>query len=188
MTADVEYFEYLKSRRLTSLIYRRLWLYPRLRRHLSGRVLDVGCGIGDFLASCPGSVGLDVNPLLVEWCRQSGHDARLIENGRIPFADSSADSVVLDNVLEHLVDPVPLLTEIRRVLVRRGRFIVGVPGPRGYAADSDHKVFYDKAALIRLLDRTGFAAHTVMHMPVPSGWLSRRVRQCCLYVVSCRNG
>ena len=30
------------------MIYRRYWLYPRLIGQLEGRVLDIGCGIGDF--------------------------------------------------------------------------------------------------------------------------------------------
>src|SRR5688500_1395110 len=132
MAEHAEYFNYLRGRRLTGLLYRKLWLYPRLMRHLSGRVLDVGCGIGDLLAARRGSVGVDINPLLVDWCRRRGLEAKVMEDGRIPFADHSFDSATLDNVLEHVLAPTLLLAEIRRVLVPGGTLIVGVPGIRGF--------------------------------------------------------
>jgi SAM-dependent methyltransferase len=178
---NTEYFNYLRRRRVTGLLYRKLWLYPRLNRHLPGRVLDVGCGIGDFLATRRGSVGVDINPLLVDWCTRRGLEARVMENGKIPFADQSFDSAVLDNVLEHVLAPTLLLAEIRRVLVPGGTLIVGVPGIRGFAGDSDHKVFYDEAGLTNLLAMAGFTCETVIHMPWRSRWLDRHVRQYCLY-------
>jgi SAM-dependent methyltransferase len=67
----------------------------------------------------------------------------------LPFADASFDSVLLDNVLEHIEAPTLLLGEVRRVLVPGGRFLVGVPGQRGWESDPDHKVMYDEASSVR---------------------------------------
>jgi SAM-dependent methyltransferase len=187
MAADREYFDYLRKRRLMGLLYRKLWLYPRLRRQLTGRVLDVGCGIGDFLSTHPGSIGVDINPLLVEWCRNRGLNASVMAIDKIPFGSGSFESVVLDNVLEHVAHPAPLLAEIRRVLVPGGVFLVGVPGRRGYRADPDHKVFYDEATLTRTLEGAGFAFERMLHMPVRSAWLNAHMRQYCLYAVHRRS-
>jgi SAM-dependent methyltransferase len=180
------YFAYLRKRSRLGYLYRRFWLYPVLSRQLKGRVLDVGCGIGDFLAFRPGSVGVDINPLTVEWCRSRGLDARVMERGRIPYDDASFDSVVLDNVLEHIADPTPLLAEVFRVLAPGGILLLGVPGPRGFSADPDHKVFYDENALVYAAMKSGFDRLRILHLPLRAGWLATRISQYCLYGVFCR--
>lgn len=175
------YFGYLRGRRLSGLLYRQLWLYPRLCRRLSGRVLDVGCGIGDFLRFRPGTIGVDVDANAVAWCRGLALDAQLMAPDRLPFADEAFNGVVLDNVLEHLASPPALLGEIRRVLRAEGMLIVGVPGSRGFAVDPDHKIPYNEQALIACLRQSGFDCEQIVHMPFPSDFLEVRLRQYCLY-------
>lgn len=177
-----KYFSYLRNRSVTGLLYRRCWLYRRLARHLSGRVLDVGCGIGDFLAYT-GAVGVDVNAYAVDWCRRRGLDARVMTENNLPFADGSFDSVVLDNVLEHLSDPSHLLAEIERVLTQGGYVLVGVPGLLGYTCDSDHKMFYDESGLREVMENSGFEQLTVFYMPMKWDWLNARLPQYCVYGV-----
>ena len=181
MTSHESYFEYLKGRSLAGLFYRRFWLYPRLCRHLSGRVLDVGCGLGDMLAFRPNTVGVDINPRTVEWCKERGLDAKLMQPDVLPFQSGTFSSVVLDNVLEHLLAPGTLLLEIHRVLAPGGLLIVGVPGVRGYDADNDHKIFYDESSLIEKLAEYGFICQKMFHMPFRFTWLSRRIPQYCIY-------
>ena len=181
------YFKYLRQRSRAGYFYRHYWLYPRLSRYLSGRTLDVGCGVGDLLRSRPETDGVDINPMTVAWCKKQGLPAHLMEPDVLPFHDASYDSVVLDNVLEHLLDPAPLLAEIRRVVKPRGKLLIGVPGCRGYAADSDHKVFYNEADLRRVLSVAGFDCLRVFAMPLPWRWLESRISQYCLYGVFERN-
>lgn len=183
MTEHAEYFEYLRSRSRLGLLYRQRLLYPRLAQYVSGRALDVGCGIGDFLKFRSGTVGVDVNPHAVKWCRQRGLDCHLMVAGHLPFPDASFDCAVLDNVLEHLAEPVLLLGEIRRILIPSGRLLVGVPGRRGYELDPDHKVFYDESSLRRVVGTAGFSCCHVFHAPFKSGWLASWLPQYCLYGV-----
>lgn len=178
-----EYFEYLRSRSITGLLYRKYWLYPRLSNYLSGRILDIGCGIGDFLSYCPGAIGVDINPEAVEWCRRKGMDARLMRIDQLPFESESFNGVVLDNVLEHLLSPTRLLGEVHRILCCSGRFIVGVPGARGYSSDPDHKVYYDESRLDGVLGNAGFGKLKSFYMPLKCDYLSRRLPQYCLYGV-----
>lgn len=178
-----EYFAYLRRRSLVGLAYRRLWLYPRLAKNLSGKVLDIGCGIGDFLAYYYGAVGVDINHYAVDWCKRRGLDARLMDEDRLPFSDNAFDSIVLDNVLEHLSAPAGLLREVRRVLVPGGRLVVGVPGERGYESDPDHKVFYGEDDLLQTMRANGFSVNTTFYMPFQWRVLDRRLPQYCLYGV-----
>lgn len=184
MTVDFKaYHDYLRGRSKRGFLYRRYWLYPRLNRMLNGKVLDIGCGIGDFLKFRRGTVGVDVNPATVVWCREQGLDARVMKPDRLPFDESEFDGAMLDNVLEHIRDPRPLLGEIRRVVTRGGRLIVGVPGQRGYASDADHKVFYDRHRLEAAVGAAGFTLRKLIPMPFRSAWLDSHARQYCLYGV-----
>ena len=180
---DAEYFAYLAGRSRLGLIYRNHFLYPRLARHLDGDVLDVGCGIGDLLRFRPGTVGVDINPATVAFCQRDGLDVRLMQPDELPFAAAAFDRVVLDNVLEHLEAPAPLLTEITRVLRPGGRLIIGVPGIKGYAGDPDHKTFYDERRLVETLAHAGFRARTLFCTPARSRLLDRELRIYCLYGV-----
>ena len=46
---------------------------------------------------------------------------------QLPFAPASFDSVIANNVLEHLIDPLQGLQEVRRVLVPGGRLYTLIP-------------------------------------------------------------
>jgi SAM-dependent methyltransferase len=180
---DQQYLQYLQQRSWKGHLYRRHWLYPRLVRHLRGRVLDVGCGIGDMLRFRPGTVGVDVNPETVAVCRAGGLDARVMQPDVLPFANATFDGLILDNVLEHLAAPMPLLLEIRRVLVPGGRLLAGVPGKRGFQADPDHKAFYDAQALASIMASAGLHRVQLFHMPLDLAWLDARMSAYCLYGV-----
>ena len=97
---------------------------------LQSTVLDVGCGMGQFVKHCHGSKGVDINNDCVEFCKKNGLNVVKMENDLLPFEDTSFDTIVLDNVLEHIMDPLPLLHECRRVLTRHGRLIILVPGQK----------------------------------------------------------
>jgi SAM-dependent methyltransferase len=185
MTAQHDdYFFYLTKRSLSGNLYRRFFLYPRLARRLPGLTLDLGCGIGDFLSFRPSTIGVDVNPRAVAFCRDRGLDARTMQPDRLPLADASLDSILLDNVLEHIADPLPILAEIRRTLKPGGRLLVGVPGLRGWDFDVDHKVFYDEARLVQTLRAHGFLSIETFYSPLwRSAWLSKMLRQYCLFML-----
>ena len=177
------YFHYLSNRKKVARAYLRLLVYPRINRHLMGETLDVGCGVGDFLEFRPGSVGVDVNPLLVKHCRDRGLTVYPMPYDVLPFADNSFDSAVLDNVLEHILEPAHLIREIKRVVRPHGILVVGVPGEKGFLHDPDHKVFYDLDRLTSTFGACDFKFLTVFGTPFYWGKLSKIVRQYCIYCV-----
>ncbi|HLP81280.1 MAG TPA: methyltransferase domain-containing protein [Nitrosomonas sp.] len=184
MTTHDEYFYYLMKRSFLGRFYRRHWLYPRISSFLAGKALDIGCGIGDMLAYRANTSGVDVNSFNVEYCRNMGLDAYLMQPDVLPFETAAFDSALLDNVLEHIADPEPLLCEIQRVLRPKGSLVVGVPGILGWQSDPDHKVEYDEYSLMECLSQQDFTQVAVFYAPLwRSLWLSRKVRQYCIYGV-----
>jgi SAM-dependent methyltransferase len=176
-TDALAYHRYLLGRRRLGLLRRQWQLYRPFVRHLTPPILDVGCGIGDFLAYCREATGVDVNPHNVRHCRARGLAAHEVTDGRFPFPDGSFGSALLDNVLEHLADPRPTLAEIRRVVRPGGTLVVAVPGRRGFAADADHRRFYDAETLKTAVEAEGFRQVASHHYPVKFAWLDRTLRQ-----------
>lgn len=183
-TNDVEYFWYLKSRSRIAYLYRWLWLYPRLSLYLYGKTLDIGCGIGDMLAFKKNTIGVDINPMCVDYCVKKGLIAKRMELGILPFNDYEFDSILLDNVLEHIESPVSFLIEIRRVMKKNASIVVGVPGLKGWDSDSDHKIHYNEYDLETVMKNAGFGYQKNFATPfIKSDFLSKTFRQYCIYGV-----
>jgi len=183
MSNQKSYFNYLQKRSILGLLYRKYFLYPKLNSYLRGEVLDIGCGIGDFLATRKNITGVDINEELVKWCCNQGHKAILMEKDLLPFEHQSFDSIIMDNVLEHIEDPDMILNEANRVLVDNGIFVIGVPGSYGYTKDSDHKIFYNQKKLEKTIVKHGFVEQHIFSMPLNFTWLDSILSQYCIYGV-----
>lgn len=187
MSSQNNYFKYLSSRSLLGFFYRKYWLYPKLNSKLIGKTLDVGCGIGDFLGFRLSCVGVDIDPKAVKYCKSKGFSIKLMSFNQIPYGDAHFNSIVLDNVLEHITDPKPLLLEISRVLDCKGILLVGVPGEKGFGADLDHKVFYNEDFLKSTLASAGFDCIEIFDMPFRFKIMSKFIKSYCTYGVFIKN-
>ena len=100
------------------------------------RLLDIGAKWGG-LGQCAQSLGLEIEYTGLELSEQNvrkaaelGLDVRLADaSGRLPVDDGEHDCIVCLELLEHLLTPIALLGEFRRVLTRQGRAVVSVPNP-----------------------------------------------------------
>jgi SAM-dependent methyltransferase len=180
---DKEYYSYLKNRSLTGLIYRKFYLYPVLSLFLKGKVLDVGCGIGDFLSFKKEAYGIDINKDNVMYCKNKDLNASLMQEDIIPFDDSSFDSAIIDNVIEHIVCPKKLLKELNRVLSSDGCLVIGVPGVKGFKSDPDHKKYYDINSLTKTLEDAEFKLIRSFNMPIDIEFPTNFLSQHCLYAI-----
>lgn len=92
------------------------------------RIMDVGCGDCFFEERYPGRfVGVDVEAGRLIRSAARGVRGILVGRGEeLPFADQTFDGVLAMDVLEHLaLEPAfRFLTEARRVLQKRGIFVV----------------------------------------------------------------
>jgi ubiquinone/menaquinone biosynthesis C-methylase UbiE len=180
---DESYFNYLQKRSRLGYLYRKFWLYPKLCRYLGEKTLDVGCGIGDLLQYKKNIIGVDINSESVKYCQSKGLNARLMKIDILPFKSNVFNSIVLDNVLEHIENPELLLHEVRRVLIDNGTILVGVPGIKGFSSDPDHKVFYSESKLIDVLAVNGFTLDLMFNMPFKWKYLDTRASQYCVYAI-----
>jgi SAM-dependent methyltransferase len=163
-------------------IYRELILYPRLNHFLKGKTLDLGCGIGHMVAFRRGTVGCDINPYNISFCKKKKLEAYLMKPDKLPFKNQSFESVFMDNVLEHIASPNKLIGEIIRVLKPGGILLIGVPGVKGFKRDDDHKIFYNESKLVHLAKQHNFKVNHFFYMPfVKSKFLNHHLNQYCIY-------
>lgn len=139
------------------------------------RILDVGCGKGWNLLflkdrGYTAARGIDLNRQALEIARRHGLavEEGLLEDRRYP--DASFDAVIMDQVVEHLEEPLALLREVRRVLAPGGLFWSSVPNVdawhirlflkerhRHFAGDR-HLNLFNPRTYARLMAAAGFRA------------------------------
>ncbi|MHA7630724.1 class I SAM-dependent methyltransferase [Corallococcus sp. M7] len=144
------------------------------------KVLDVGCGSGEWLfhQQLQGheAWGLDADARAVEAARAHGLRA-VREFHELP--DGYFDRVRLSHVLEHAPSPTQMMREVCRKLAPGGRMELLVPNADGakfrelmpVSRVTDvprHLYFFSEATMRRLLQKTGFDIESIT--PVNVDW------------------
>ena len=128
------------ARRASPLRKRIKQLYlDRVLHQVVGPTLDVGCGAGQLLEQLPpNSMGLEINPVLVEQLTSRGLRVSQIAGrpDRIElgdFAHETFRTLVLSHVLEHFENAARVLETLLEDCAARGieRVIIVVSGTSG---------------------------------------------------------
>ena len=128
-----------------------------LREHARGRLLDLGCGFVPLYEMYREQVEETV---CVDWensLHQNQYLDRFVDlnGGAIPFPDESFDTILLTDVLEHIVAPEPIIHEIARMLRPKGKAIITVPFFY-WLHEQPHDFYrYTEFALRRFCERAG---------------------------------
>jgi SAM-dependent methyltransferase len=152
---------------------RRMAMRLRLLLGGAGRVLEVGCGSGEFLNHCRevglSPVGLEVSEPAANLCR-SRYGLPVIVGA---FSSDSVsaetfDAVVMHQFIEHVPDPGPILRDAFRALRPGGIVLLTTPhfngvstllfGSGNYTLDPNigHCSWFSKRSLRRALEHAGF--------------------------------
>lgn len=128
-----------------------------IRRHCKrgGRVLDAGCGLGDWVVflnrrGFP-STGLDYSLSLVQKLKREFTEIEWVQGTieKMPFRDGTFSSVVSWGVIEHNeAGPDAALAEFHRVLEPGGTIVVTVPVESRGTIAASHSQFPDVQKVI----------------------------------------
>ena len=138
------------------------------------RLLDVGCGVGGFVAAMRergwDAEGVDPSPAVVAAAVRRGRPVRLGTLEGLPGECGGYDAVTMFYVLEHLSDPMGGLRKAFDLLVQGGALLIRVPhttpivrllapvGLGGGLYDPPFHLYdFSPTVLREMLRRTGFA-------------------------------
>ena len=143
----------------------------------AGRVLDVGCGSGQFLARLSAS-GLSCDG--TELSKETGRRASEVAGIRLhvgtlepdTYPPGSFDLISIWHVLEHLPDPDHVLGLCARWIDERGALLVAVPnidswqarlfGGSWFHLDPPRHLFhFNRASLVAALGKAGFRVEVI---------------------------
>jgi SAM-dependent methyltransferase len=116
-----------------------------------GTILDIGCGS----AKTPGAVGLDIS---------ADTDADIVHNldtFPYPIEDGSFDQILLQDVIEHVLEPIKVFEELHRIARPGARIQLRTPHFSSVLAygDPTHRHYFSALA-IRTFAEPRFAHYT----------------------------
>ena len=183
------YFAHLNRISFLGKIYKRYFASQvtyYFARRFGNKIAEIGSGTGNgILGAYPSRVtGFEINPLAVNFCKKNNLNVHLIyEEKPYPAQNGEFDVCVLDNVLEHISSPAPVLNECVRITNEKAGLVIVVPGEKGFSRDSDHKVHYDEMNLENLSEHWQHLKTISMPFLIKSSFLSKHVSQYCLVAV-----
>jgi SAM-dependent methyltransferase len=138
--------------------FARKGLYENIKAlapSIQGKTLDIGCGQKPYRSLYQSSeyIGLEIESPENLMTKQADY---FYDGKTFPFGDREFDSIVTNQVFEHVFNPLEFLSEIHRVLKEEGIFLISVP----FVWD-EHEQPYDYAryssfGLRHLLEMQGF--------------------------------
>lgn len=175
----------LVKRLLAALFFWKRPVFATDLMHLQsvppGRLLEVGCGGGSFLAAAAragwAAHGIDFDEKAVAAAKRlPGVDAEVADLLERRFPDAAFDAVVMSNVIEHLPDPAAVFAECHRILAPGGRVVFITPNMDALGHDlmgrywrglepPRHLYLYNVATLRRFARAAGFAGILAFSSP-----------------------
>lgn len=181
--ASEEYQDIVRDLGIKSHEYRvsrfgteRVDIMSRFVKGDSPRFLDVGCSTGFVVEAARDrgwrAIGTDLNPSAIEFGRSRGLDLRTVALEDAGFEAGSFDAVGLFDVLEHLIDPAPVLRACKRLLAPGGIVFLYVPNydsasrllmgkDAHFIWPTHHLNYYTPATLSDLMAREGLTTEYV---------------------------
>jgi SAM-dependent methyltransferase len=170
---------YNESKKHSDLFILSRWGYFKKCK----RILDAGCGRGEFLKLNPYNkevFGIDQDKKLIKDLKKQGFDVKISDlNKKLPFKNDFFDGISCFHVLEHFHNPSNLLTEFKRILKDKGILVIVVPNYsfKHFYDGYDHKRPYTKISLFNVLKDNGFT-----NIKIEKGVCSGRLISICFFL------
>jgi SAM-dependent methyltransferase len=145
------------------------WYYRQLGP--GRRILDLGCGNGDFGRYRPGSDievhGVDADGVAVVSAARFERTVQVdLDRSPLPYEDRFFDAILARDVLEHLREPWVTLREARRVLRPGGVIVASVvmAKPQAVWADYTHIRGFTRGSVGGMFRDAGFEVEAIWQM------------------------
>lgn len=183
------YTEYYPRRNYDTAEYRPLQRKTGFRSWLKGeqchaycyvprgvRVLDIGCGFGETLGyhqsrQCAAH-GVDVDENVGSVAKELGFNVKIGLFDSCNYKKQFFDYVTIDQVLEHLIEPIAMLLGIVEITKPGGTVIISTPNVQGWGArlfgekwihwhTPYHLNFFSRDSIRRAAKKTGLQLKTI---------------------------
>lgn len=182
------YFNYFEESIVNKLTFKyRLKKIEQFIPTKRGRLLDVGCALGDFLEVAKqlrweDSCGIDVSDYALEQARAKGLKVYKIGTGSPKLKKSSFDVITLQDVVEHYIDPRAEMELVYKLLKPGGLLFLTTPNVSSLTAKflernwyhykrNEHLSYFSPKTIRLFLEKIGF--REIIVRPTPS-WVSVR--------------
>jgi UDP-N-acetylmuramyl pentapeptide phosphotransferase/UDP-N-acetylglucosamine-1-phosphate transferase/SAM-dependent methyltransferase len=165
-------------------VFSKNWLVTRLvhramaeeAEHVHGRLLDVGCGRRPYLALFKGQV-TDYIGLERDGSRYADTPPDVRGDGNaLPFSTGVFDTVVSNQVLEHVPEPAYAVVEMARVMRPGARVIITAPHIWGIHEEPHDYFRFTPYGLTYMAERAGLVVERVR--PLGGYWITAGARLC----------
>jgi 2-polyprenyl-3-methyl-5-hydroxy-6-metoxy-1,4-benzoquinol methylase len=161
----------------------RLDLIRLIPKNNELKVLEIGAAYGETLSYLK-QTGLAKEVIGVDLFKDEQHPERYkpvdefifgdILNIDMSKYDNYFDLILLPDVLEHILDPLPVLEKVKKMIKKDGELVISIPNIRHYSAfvkifvkgnfeyqdsgifDFTHLRFYCKSDMTKLIQKAGF--------------------------------
>ncbi len=152
-----------------------------------GKLLDIGCGTGDFLQLCEKKgwnvVGVDPEEKARKKAVQKLKKESLVLENINQLPNEKYDAITLWHVLEHIPDTKNYITKLSKLLKEEGVLIVAVPNFKSYDAKHYHSFWaaydvprhlwhFSKTAIQKLFSEQNFELIKTKPMPFDAFYIS----------------
>ena len=183
------------------------------RYEKTGKLLDIGCGRGFFLANFVGSnidyFGIEPRKRISEEAKKRVGENKIfcgtLNEANLP--DSHFDIVTMINLIEHLPFPKETLKEVNRLMKNGGILLIETPnvesmlpkilGKRWHAfLEYEHHYFFSKDTLTKMLKDTGFGVEkmgrgnklfSIRYLLYRLSWYNRKMSTCMEKILNISN-
>lgn len=168
------------------------WIFSQIVPHLGDKVLEVGCGNGNFTVflaeHCSEVVAVDLNEEYVAKAQQRLQGKQgvkiLVADATNTDWQGSFDSIIMLDVLEHIEDDITMLKDLGKCLKPGGKLIIKVPALGCLYSPMDkvigHYRRYEKHNLIKTFQKAYLGKPQVWYfnfLGILGWWLNGKILQ-----------
>lgn len=164
----IDELSYTTLESMSQAVWYNQWTLNLFKNYLKGKILEVGCGIGNFtktLSSFGTVWAIDINKNYLDQTKKMVNNKVKvgfgnIEKGEYFFEREKFNSIVCINVLEHLENDEKTLRNLHKLLTSRGVLVLLVPSHKILYGEIDKSIGhfrrYSKSEIVSKLEKAGF--------------------------------